>query len=526
MRLFIPLLFICSAPFIYANQYVITDFGAVNDKTVSSRSAIQAAIDACHQAGGGEVVIPPGNYLSGQLTLRSHVELQLSSGATLWANKDKADYDGGSRGRLLTADGATSITISGRGTIHGQGEADYGARWGVPDAPAFRTGVILFENCEDVVIRDLTILYSDSWTVHLKRCKRVWIDGVTIHNNIRRLNSDGIDPNSCQDVRISNCHIIAGDDCIVFKSTEAFPCERITVTNCILETTATALKLGTESQGDFRDIRVSNCVIHKTRTGVGFMMKDGATMERVSFSNLSIHTLPSAPIEGRRDVYPIFMDIEKRHEDSPVGKIRDISFRDIQIHSGSGILIQGMPERPIENLTIQNITLRADWLDEYTNRKKAVGGSRTTRDERDTRFAREAAYMAIAYVRGLTVDHFRVVIDPAVFEAEERSAFYGHEIDEFKLNGLFGDSPNSVKTTSIVRLDNCRHGVVSQNIAPRLHAPYLRLSGARTVRILLAASELSRSDMLITADDDVIPGEFKVSANFELLSRNEQIFWK
>ncbi|MBZ0257591.1 hypothetical protein K8I31_16110, partial [bacterium] len=313
------------------------------------------------------------------------------------------------------------------------------------------------------------------------------------------------------------------DDCIVFKSTEPHPCERITVTNCILETTTTALKLGTESQGDFRDIQVSNCVIHNTRTGVGFFMKDGAVMERVSFSNLSIHTLPS---EGKHDVFPIFMDIEKRHDDSPLGKIRDVTFRDIQIQSGSGILIQGTPQSPIENLALQNITLRANWLDDYAKRKKAVGGRRTTHDERDTRFAREEAYAALAYIRGLNVDGFRVAIDPAVFEQQERSAFYGHEIDEFQLSGVFGDNHNSVANTSIVRLNDCRHGVISQNVAPRLHSAYLRLTGERTIRILLAASELSRSDMLITADDAVLPGEYKVIGNFELLSRNEQLFWK
>jgi polygalacturonase len=269
-------------------MFSVRDFGAKGDKQSNDRAAIQAAVEACSKAGGGTVYFPAGDYLSGTIRLLSNVTLQLDAGATLWASTEPSDYEGR---RLLVADEQEHISIVGSGTIHGQGTADYGSRWGVPDRPPFRTGVLLFQKCRHVAIRGVTILYSDSWAVHLKRCETVFIDGVTILNNIHRLNSDGIDPDSCRDVHISNCHIVAGDDCIVLKSTEPYSCENVVVTNCTLETTCTALKLGTESRGDFRDVHFSNCTIRDTPVGIGFYMKDGTTMERVTFSDISIETV-------------------------------------------------------------------------------------------------------------------------------------------------------------------------------------------------------------------------------------------
>lgn len=470
--------------FATADVFNVKEYGATGSKDTSSQTAIQRAINACHAAGGGTVYLPAGDYVSGIIALKDHVTLYLEAGATLWASQNPEDYDGGTRGRLLTAKNVKHISVIGQGTIHGQGEADYGARWGVPDQPDFRTGVLLFEDCEDITIRDVTILYSDSWTLHLKRCERVVIDGVTIHNNIHRLNSDGIDPNSCRDVRISNCHIIAGDDCIVFKSTEAISCEDIVVTNCTLETTTTAIKLGTESKGDFRNIHISNCVIKNTRTGIGFFMKDGTVMERVSFSNISIENAPSKrdDTDDRFDVFPVFMDIEKRHEDSPVGKIRDVVFRDIFIQSGSGILLQGMPESPLENITLDNITLRIDWLDDYQNRKKAVGGRRTFRDDRDTRFAQQPSYITVAYTNNLHLNNIKVFANPGVYQQNKRVAFYGYQLRQFSINNLFADYLSS-HLNELAIIEDCQDGGVSLSHIQTAKDHLIQVTGTKRIQI-------------------------------------------
>jgi polygalacturonase len=436
-----------------ANTFNVREFGARGNRTTNDRASVQAAVDACSNDGGGTVHFPPGDYLSGAIRLRSNVTIHLDAGATLWASKDPGDYQGGSRGRLFVAEDAEHIGIAGSGKIHGQGTADFGARWGSGDQPSFRTGIVLFERCRHVSIRNVTILYSDSWTIHLKRCENVFIDGVTIFNNIHRLNSDGIDPNSCRNVHISNCHIVAGDDCIVLKSSDPYPCENVVVTNCTLETPCTALKLGTESHGDFRDVHFSNCTIRNTRTGIGFYMKDGATMERVTFSNISIRTIEPGKAGF---IYPIFMDIERRHAESSVGSIRDVIFRDIQIDSGSGILIQGMKESHIENLTLQNVSFRVERADNYSTRRKAVGGHRTTRDERDYRYARKPSYVTLAYVKGLMLDNVRVTISEDVFRQYERSAVYGYKLEDGTIRGVHRSPVGTRTQIPVVDLHDCR----------------------------------------------------------------------
>ncbi len=469
--------FILSTPACLAGVFNVKDFGATGNQTELDQQAIQSAIDACSEKGGGTVFLPTGDYLSGTLRLKSNIALHLSAGATLWASTKPADYPGKTSGRLLVAEHADNISIIGQGTIHGQGTEDYGARWGVPERPPFRTGILLFEQCNNITIRDITILYSDSWTLHLKRCERVVIDGVTIFNNVHRLNSDGIDPNSCRDVHISNCHIVAGDDCIVMKATEPYPCENIVVTNCTLETTTTALKLGTESQGDFRDIHISNCTISRTRTGIGFFLKDGAAMERITFTGISIENFKGEP---PHDVFPIFMDIEKRHADSKIGVIRDVIFRDILIRSGSGILIQGMPENPIENITLQNIVFRAPWADDYSNRKKAVGGRRTFRDDRDTKYARKPSYMTIANVKWLHLDNVQMQIDPDASRTFPRSIFHGYQIENGILRGLWGDSNGD---NPFLSFHDCRNILLSDCQTFASLGIFLSITGSETHQI-------------------------------------------
>jgi hypothetical protein len=123
-----------------------------------------------------------------------------------------------------------------------------------------------------------------------------------------------------------------------------------------------------------------------------------------------------------RTVTPIFMDIERRNADSKVGRIRDVTFENIEIRSGSGILIQGMPESLIENLTLRNVRFNVTAPDDYAKRSKPVGGRRTTRDERDTLFARLPTYAAIAYVRGLTLENVIVAASDEAARGADRSA--------------------------------------------------------------------------------------------------------
>lgn len=449
-----------------AAHFDVRQYGAKGDRRTLDSAAIQAAVDACQQAGGGTVKVPPGEYLSGTIRLNSSVTLELADGATLWASTHRDDYKLGPKqtsAYLLVADNARDIRITGKGAINGQGIADYGDRWGVPEKPAFRVGILFFSGCTNVAVRDIRILNSDAWTLHFKRCEQVTVEGVTIRNNYRRLNSDGIDPNSCRHVRITRCDIRAGDDCIVLKTTEPFPCEDVVVSDCKLESAASALKLGTESHGDFRNIRFERCTIRNSPTGIGLYLKDGATMENITFANIELETCAFS----NRTVTPIFMDIEKRHPQSKIGKMRHITFENITLKSGSGVLIQGMPESPIENLTLRNLHLTVAHADDYSQRRKPVGGRRTTRDERDTLFARLPTYFALAHIRSLILDNITVDIAASAFAKFDRSALAGREIEGGTIRHVRRNPPPVPGGQPVLDLQQCREVEVTDSAPAR-----------------------------------------------------------
>jgi polygalacturonase len=431
----------------------VRDFGAHGDGRTLDTASIQKALDACGQSGAGTVILPPGDYLSGSLKLSSKTTLRIEKGATLLARTNQEDYASGKvsgKWGFLVAVDAADLTLTGDGVINGQATSDL--RSGAAEKPAFRVRTLLFNNCRNVAVSNLTIRNSDAWTLNFKRCEDLMIHNVTIHNNYRRINSDGIDPDMCRNVRITDCHVSTGDDCIVLKTTEKHPCENVFVSGCVLESFGSALKLGTESFGDFRNIIFTNCVVTHSPNGLGFYCKDGATMENVAFSHIRIDTGALA----NRIVTPIFMDIERRDADSSLGHIRNVTFEDIDITSGSGVLIQGMPESRVENLTLRNIRFQADHADDYTNRKKSTGTGRRTKDERDTLYARKPAYVTIADAREVTLQDIKVVIAPAAFQKYERSAFYGANIDGLRLEGLQRIPPAEAGHLPVTDLHDCR----------------------------------------------------------------------
>lgn len=475
-----------------AYEYNVREYGAKGDKISKDTAAIQSAINACNQAGGGTVYFPAGDYLSGKIQLLSNVNLHVGAGATIWASRQPSDYQGSRT--LILAEHAQQISVEGLGTLHGIGEADWGRRpkgRGVlgatpsPEkAPSFRAGIIRFSDCRGIVIRSIRILFSDTWTIHLRGSENVLVDGVTILNNYFRANSDGIDPVSCKNVRISNCHIVAGDDCIALKTTESGPCENVVVSNCTLESIATAVKIGTETPQDFRNIHFSNCTIQNSTVGIGIYVKDGATVERVTFSNISIASSSATVAANQgRGIYPIFVDIEKRNPDSLTGKVRDICFDDIQIYSGAGMLIQGMPESPIENLTLENVAFRVYEPGDYRDRKKHVGGRRTTTDERDTLYARKPSYVTLAHVNGLTVNDLKVHISEDDFRKHERSAFHGDEIENCVIRNVFRQPSGKGGVTPVVALHDCENILVTSCIAEPGTPLFLEVRGEKTAGV-------------------------------------------
>jgi hypothetical protein len=489
-----------------ARIWNVGEFGAKGDKKKNDGPAIQRAIDACAEDGGGMVYVSAGDYLCGGLRLRSHVSLYLESGATLWVSPKEEDYPHGNR--FLYAEDQSHVTIEGRGTIHGTGQEDLRRKRGDDrPRPEFRVGILRFIRCRNVTIKDITVRYSDSWTFDLEFCEKVYITGVSILNNYYRVNADGIDPVSCRNVHISNCYIIAGDDCIVCKTRAGAPCEDIVITNCTMSSIATAVKIGTESPSDFRNIHVSNCVIRDSTVGIGMYIKDGATAERISFSNCSIETIRKPELANewlKNSVYPIFVDIEKRNGDSKIGRIRDLAFSNINILSDNGILIQGMSRPNIENLVLRNITQRVDRAFDYSQRRKHIGGStKATKDRRRTEFARQESYVTLANINGVTVNHLQVLIPEKVYEEFPRAALSLHNVVNADLSHIKRISGRSGKGAPVLVLESCRDGFVSSCRATPQTEVFMSIKGPRTQRISLTGNDLGNAGTGVQTAMDV-----------------------
>ncbi|MCC5790188.1 MAG: glycoside hydrolase family 28 protein [Opitutales bacterium] len=360
--------------------YRITDYEARADGKTDNRIAIQKAIDTCHEAGGGRVLIPgPGVFVSGGIELKSGVELHLEQRAVLKASPEFAahnplrplsnNFNESSAARLqdtefscfIIAKNAEDIVFSGPGTIDGNARAYRDSDLGpIYRMVANRPRLILLEGCQRITARDITIRDGSYWTFHPIGCKDVLIDGIRIYNDLKTPNCDGIDPDHCQNVRIANCHVEAGDDAIVLKNHGSYPefgpCENITITNCTLISTSAAFKIGTESCGHFRNIAVSNCMIDRSNRALSIQLRDWGNVENVFFSNIAIRTrLFDNLWWGKAE--PIAITAQPRREGDSIGTIRGVHFSNIRAEGEAGVLVWASPEAHIEDISFDNVAI-------------------------------------------------------------------------------------------------------------------------------------------------------------------------
>lgn len=374
-------------------EYNVLDFGAVADGVTNNAAAIQRAIDEA-TIRGGKVIIPSGRFLSGTLTLKSNVELYLETGAVLISSLNPADildfaklfsddnretgWDGGC---FLFACHEENITIAGNGTIYGQGDKvffDDDTDGGYHESPlnvvAFRPRLTFFEDVENLTIRDVTIRDAAFWTLHMAGCRHVMVNGVRILNDVRGANNDGIDPDSCKDVIISNCYIEGGDDAIVVKSTKPMAeryggCENIIITNCILHSHDSALKVGTETWGDIRNLVMGDCVVKDCSRGIGIWVRDGATIEDIHVHHITGAVRkyadamrPEGPSRWWGNGEPVFINATYRNqkyvnEGHYPGKIRNITFDHIYLKAECSAFFAGEENTRIENVRMEDFCI-------------------------------------------------------------------------------------------------------------------------------------------------------------------------
>lgn len=380
----------------------IRDYGALADGKTLNTQAIQAAIDAVAQAGGGTVLVPPGTWLTGTINLCSNLVFELAAGAVLLGSPNLSDYQCKTWGHhgdrtpwhLLYAGNAANVTIQGRGTIRGNGKAFWNPQrasdWHFWSTDHHRPSpMVEIEDCRQVLIQDVVIEDSAGWTLHLYNSRHVRIQGLTIRNTFFGPNSDGIDLTGCQDVLIQGCDIATGDDAIALKTTDpSDPCERIVITGCLLQTTCVAVRIGFESKQDFRDIVVSDVVVRRCSRVIDLRALEGCTIERVTFSNIIAATDSGWPINRPIEVLACAKDNVFTPDRLPEGHplrgipnpatrrslIRDITFSDLDITTDGRCLLVADDGDVIDGVRFHHLTLRYVLVEDLGVSQGKTGG--------------------------------------------------------------------------------------------------------------------------------------------------------
>ncbi len=273
-------------PDIPGRTFVITSYGAVGDGVTMNTAAFARAIGACHDAGGGSVIVPPGSYLTGPIQLVSHMALVVERGATIQASDKFSDFGlpdplpatqaaldalRPSLRSLISGADLTDVAIRGQGTIDGAG-----ARWWArSDRAARQTGgtyvprpnLIVIRGCARLEVTGVTLANSPQFHLVPHLCTDVLIDGVTIHAPPDSPNTDAIDPSNCRRVLIRHVTTDTGDDNIAFKAGHDGPCEDITVTDCTFRH-GHGVSVGSETDGGVRNILVQRCTFEDTGTAI------------------------------------------------------------------------------------------------------------------------------------------------------------------------------------------------------------------------------------------------------------------
>lgn len=390
---FILLLFI---PFItFSKDYNIVDFGAIADGKTLNTKSIQAAIDKAHADGGGRIIIPSGNFLSGSIILKSETELHLLKNGVLLGSTDPSHYieiawwgDLDWRA-LIIADSSKNVAISGKGTINGQGgllalnidslfyegqidSSQYEFREKRPKAP-LRPQLIHFKHCQNITVKGITLKNAASWVQTYLLSKNIIIDHITVESDTY-WNNDGIDIVDCQNVTITNSFINASDDgiCIksvIFNKTEKQLCDSIYIANCVIRSSASAIKFGTWSYSGFKNVVVKNIKVFDTfRSAIALEVIDGGTMENVLIDNVKAVNTGNA----------IFIRLGRKYDHREVGRLENVTIKNIKakislgspdhkykirgpalpfFHNTFPSSITGIPGYPVKNLTLENIKI-------------------------------------------------------------------------------------------------------------------------------------------------------------------------
>ena len=337
-----------------AKDYLITAYGAKADGRTNNGPFIQKAIDEASANGGGKVVIPPGNFASGVLFIKSGVNLHLDPGACLLGSVTRADYDNPVAMAFLVSKDQKNISITGEGVIDGQaGELmldvfrmlragtliDKGG-WSVRPSEGVRPMLVVFKDCDQVTISGVTMKDAASWVQDYLNCTNLTIDGIKVQST-SYWNNDGIDISDCKNVKVTNCFVNAADDGICLKSeTPGKCCDNVYIANCTIRSSASAFKMGTASYGGFKNIKIENLTIFDTfRSAIAIESVDGGHIENIDIQHIKATNTGNA----------IFIRLGHRNKKAEAGSIKGIYIADVKaeipLHKpDQGYPLEGPPD--------------------------------------------------------------------------------------------------------------------------------------------------------------------------------------
>jgi len=389
------------APVFPDRDFPVTDFGAVGDGTTDATTAFRAAVRACAGAGGGRVIVPAGEYLTGAIHLKSNVNLHLEEGATLRFQQDPAAYlpvvftrwegvELMNYSPLVYAYGEKNVALTGKGTLDGQAGPEHWWPWkadghpqsqrpdrgrlfaqaeaGVPVAERvygpghyLRPSFVQTYHCENVLIEGVTITNSPMWVIHPVLSRNVIVRDVKVDSD--GPNNDGCNPESSTDVLIENCLFDTGDDCIAIKSGRnadgrrlAAPSERIVVRGCRMRAGHGGVTIGSEVSGSVRDVFVERNEMSSPDLDRGIRFKTnavrGGVIENVFVRDVEIGETGSA------------IDINMQYEEGADGPfmpvVRNILVERLTVRQARyAFFVRGLPEAPVRGLVVRDSSFHA-----------------------------------------------------------------------------------------------------------------------------------------------------------------------
>lgn len=371
-----------------AKEYNILHFGAIGDGMTLNTKTIQKAIDQAHADGGGVVIFPAGIFVSGSLFMKTGVSLHLEKRAVLLGSADLKDYSRVYKWlALLLAQNASDISITGKGTIDGNGvvlglHTDSLFYAGQIESRhyhftekrvwhEFRPQIIEFFRCSKIRLTDVTLKNASSWVQSFEQCNHIVIDRMTVDSDAY-WNNDGIDIVDCQNVSITNCDINASDDGICIKSEDfslAQINENIYISDCKIRSSASAIKFGTSLVSGARNVVIRNIKVYDTyRSAIAIEATQGGFIENVLVENIVATNTGNA----------LFMRIGRVRGAEKAGPLRNVTIRNMKVtvpfetpdinyeirgpgfntfHNVLPSSITGNPGVYVENVTIENVKI-------------------------------------------------------------------------------------------------------------------------------------------------------------------------